>query len=144
MQKVMQKRFVEKDGHGDCWRACIASIIECDIDKLPDPNKCNGWPDIYSKTQETLEKMGFTITSYPVQTYKSRTFDFDGRIIAIGKSPRSTEEKRINHAVVWFNGIIHDPHPDNTGILDIVSFEEIERIYPKHSKTPSYPVNFRG
>lgn len=52
----------------------------------------------------------------------------DGYIIAIGKSPRSTDERRINHAVVWKNGLVHDPHPDNTDILDIIMFEVLIKL----------------
>jgi hypothetical protein len=44
--------------------------------------------------------------------------DTNGYSIAIGKSVRG-----VNHAVVWKNGMAHDPHPDNTGLNEITRFE---------------------
>ena len=125
MKPVKQKYLhVSKIGQkGDCWRACIASIIECDIELFPDPNVITDWPMLYNNTLEMLEKMGYHYDSIPVSGLKCD----HGYIIAIGKSPRS-KRKRITHAVVWNNMIVHDPHPDNTGLLDITRFEILTKI----------------
>lgn len=109
---------------GDCWRACLASIIECNIELFPDPNVITDWPMLYNNTLEVIENMGYHCNSIPVSMLKSDCRDY---IIAIGKSPRS-KRKRITHAVVWNNGIIHDPHPDKTGLLDITRFEILTKI----------------
>lgn len=127
MQKYMH---IEGKQKGDCWRACIASIIECDLESLPDPNVVTDWPSLWSETLAICERLGLSYSAYSVNV-GSEILDpkcLGGYIIAIGKSPRSTEDKRINHAVVWKNGIIHDPHPDKTGILDIIEFDVIRKI----------------
>ena len=121
MKPVMQKYLHNSKQRGDCWRACIASILECDIDIFPDPNRIKDWSTLYNDTVELLDKMGYSYESIPVSMLRC---DCRGYIIAIGKSPRS-KRKRITHAVVWNNGIVHDPHPDRTGLLDITRFEII-------------------
>jgi hypothetical protein len=122
MKPVKQKYLYTGKQRGDCWRACLASILECDIELFPDPNVITSWPDLYTSTLEQLEKMGYQYESIAVSQLKGS----HDNIIAIGKSPRS-KRKRITHAVVWNNGIVHDPHPDNTGLLDITRFEIITK-----------------
>jgi hypothetical protein len=34
----------------------------------------------------------------------------------MAKSPRNS---KIDHAVVWHDGIIHDPHPSNAGLAEV-------------------------
>ena len=131
MKPVMQKYISSKKEYGDCWRACLASVLECDIEKFPHPKKDEDWDTYYLKVFDALEKLGFQWIGYTAQNADAEVFeskDTDGFIIAVGKSPRSTKRIRYNHAVVWKNGIVHDPHPDNTGILDITTFEILKRI----------------
>lgn len=120
MKPVEQKYLhIPKIGQkGDCWRACLASILECDIELFPDPNIITDWPTLYNDTLEVLDKMGYSYNSIPVSHFKGN----GSYVVAIGKSPRS-KRKRITHAVVWNNGIVFDPHPDHTGLLDITRFE---------------------
>jgi hypothetical protein len=132
MKKVMQTYLHEGKQRGDCWRACIASILECDIDLFPSPNDIKNWVTLYTEVLARLKKMGYEYNSYSVAGITDKvlsSFDTDGYCIAIGKSPRSTH-KRITHAVVWRNGIKHDPHPDCTGLLDITRFEIFTKIKP--------------
>ena len=112
--------------HGDCWRTCIASILECDVDIFPYHNGDIPWPDEYSEVVQILESMGYDYLSVPINKIKQGMldcYDTDGYSIAIGKSSRG-----VNHSVVWKNGIAHDPHPDNTGISDIIRFEYLIKI----------------
>lgn len=129
MIPVRQKYiYIEGKQHGDCWRACLASILECDIDTFPAWELDQEWADYFYKVVCQLESMGYIWGEYKIE---NTTIDclmeqgIDGYVIAVGKSPRSTPEKRINHAVVWRNGIAHDPHPFGGGIQDIISFEVI-------------------
>ncbi len=119
MIPVYQKylHIPRKNQKGDCWRACLASILECDIDKFPDPNIITDWPTLYTETLVVIEKMGYKYDSIPISLFHE-----NGYCVAIGKSPRS-KRKRITHAVVWNKGIVHDPHPDKKGLLDITRFE---------------------
>ena len=130
MIPVMQKYLSSEKEYGDCWRACLASILECDIEKFPAPKIDENWNKYYLKVFKVLEELGYQWIGYTVQHVGKEALDSKdtgGYILAVGKSPRS-KRKRWNHAVVWKNGIVHDPHPDKTGILDIISFEILVKI----------------
>jgi hypothetical protein len=132
MIPVKQKYLhIPDEQAGDCWRACLASILECDIELFPAPNIIDDWSDYYPKIFQVLHSLGYLWIGYTIENTDRTSLlapDTDGYIIAVGKSPRSTIEKRVNHSVVWKNGIIHDPHPDNKGILDIIAFEILLKI----------------
>ena len=106
---------------GNCFSACVASIIETTIADVPffmDPGE---WYDRFSKW---LKGRGF----YPL------CFDFDGweksevkrfrselgPHILSGKSPRGEHQ----HSVVASGlEVVHDPHPSRDGIetfLDVI------------------------
>ena len=101
---------------GDCFRACIASIFEFPITDMP-----NFW----EQTQDTStfwklvdnwmrKNKGFRCLS--VQFRKKDLHLVDGILcIACAKSPRNKDD---DHAVVWKDGLLHDPHPDSTGLLE--------------------------
>ena len=133
MKPVDQKFIVIKgEQNGDCWRACFASILECDIDDFPAWEYGIEWTDYFMSILNQLKEKGWEWAQYTIEHTHNDCLDkfgVDGYCIAVGKSPRSTEEKRVNHAVVWKNGIAHDPHPDKTGILDITTFEVLIPIH---------------
>ena len=129
--KTIDQEYLHIPGkqHGDCWRACIASIIECDINDLPYQG-IDDWSRYYGDILTAVESKGYNLISIGVNNMDDILFQSkatDGYIIAVGKSPRSTEDNRINHAVVWKNGIVHDPHPSREGILDINSFDVFQK-----------------
>jgi len=118
--------------HGDCWRTCIASILECDVDTFPYHNGDISWPDEYNEMMQILASMGYDYLSVPINKITQGMldcFDTDGYSIAIGKSNRG-----VNHSIVWKNGMAHDPHPDNSGISDIIFFEFLIKILPNQIK----------
>lgn len=117
--------------NGDCWRACIASILECDIDELPVPVIEESWSEYSFKMDKKLAELGWESIQYPVRCIKEGMLaspDTDGYVLALGKSPRFNGSERINHYVVWKNGMVHDPHPENLSILDIIDFEVLSKI----------------
>lgn len=132
MIKVNQKRIHGNGILGDCWRACITSIIECDIDLLPDYNDEKVWSKYYVLMFEKLEELGWRLQQFNVaEMFRYQEFnlsDTDGFMIAVGKSPRAKNSRVMNHAVVWKNGIVHDPHPQKLGILDIQEFDVLTKI----------------
>ena len=125
----VNQKYIHIEGQqaGDCWRACIASILECEIEDFPILENYDDWSDYYPKVLKVLDAKGWQLVGYTIENINNpdilQANDTDGYVIAVGKSPRSTPEKRINHAVVWKNGIVHDPHPDNTGLIEIIIFE---------------------
>lgn len=73
-----------------------------------------------------LATLGYYYDTVPVGSAHQGILDCpdtDGYSIAIGKSNRG-----VNHAVVWKNGMAHDPHPDNTGLTEITRFEIFTKI----------------
>jgi len=134
MKAVNQKYiYIEGKQNGDCWRACMASILELEIDVFPEWDVNEPFDQYYPKVFNVLKGYGYewgSINIAETKEYNLLDYSIDGYVIAVGKSPRSNEE-RFNHAVVWKNGIVHDPHPDNTGILDIINFEVLMKITNK-------------
>jgi len=132
MIPVNQKYFhIPGKQNGDCWRACIASIIECDIEDLPIPVIEESWSEYCFRMDKKPAEMGWENNQYCVRSIKENALlspDTNGYVLALGKSPRFNGSERINHYVVWKNGIVHDPHPENKGILDIIDFEIMNKI----------------
>ena len=128
MQKYIH---IKGKQNGDCWRACFASLLECDIDVFPEWNINETFDKYYPKLFDKLKELGYEWGEIKIENTEPDSFvkyGIDGYVMAIGKSPRSTEAERYNHAVIWKDGIVHDPHPDKTGILDIISFEVLMKI----------------
>lgn len=116
---------------GDCWRTAIASLIECDVEEFPYWKIGTSWNKHFDKVISKLEELGYKYEwFYPNYSMEEDIYKdaYGGILIAIGKSPRSTKNNKFYHAVLWKEGIIHDPHPDNTGILSIEYFERITKI----------------
>jgi len=132
MKPVKQKYLHVPDKvNGDCWRAAIASVIECDIEDLPIPIIEESWSEYCLKMDIKLAEMGWENIQYPVRCVTEGMLsspDTDGYVLALGKSPRFSGTGRINHYIVWKNGMVHDPHPENKGILDIIDFEILRKI----------------
>ena len=132
MKPIFQTKFhIKGEQNGNCWAACLASIFECDINVFPDWENSISWADHFLSVCAVIEAKGYEWGQYTIENTEPGCLDkysIDGYVIAIGKSPRSTPDKRVNHAVVWKNGIAYDPHPDKTGIQDIISFEVFYKI----------------
>lgn len=106
---------VFNDTLGDCFRACVASIFEFETNKMP-----NYWED----TQDTSEfwrlndlwlTKNYHTKALHIQLESEHIFMISGVLcVACAKSPRSD----CYHAVVWRNGLIHDPHPSRAGLAE--------------------------
>lgn len=106
-------QIVFDKGYGDCLRACIASIFEYPIEQIP-----NFW----EHTDDTKE-FWLLINNWLSDTLQhkcvvakisdaNREFIRGLLCVAIGLTATSDEE----HAVVWRDGMIHDPHPRRSGL----------------------------
>ena len=102
---------------GDCFRACVASILELQIEYVP--NFMSDGPNCFDQNlREWGDRNGFRAIDIQIEgTNDIKNIDLvlrDCYVIATGESPRN---KKYFHSVVWFNGeLLHDPHPDRTGI----------------------------
>ena len=99
MKPVDQMFLVDRDGRGDCLRACVASILELAPLDVPDFSLF-GWNWI-----QAMVLYADIEVAVPG--------DVGGYWIAGGMSPRG-----IQHAVVYLGGeMAHDPHPSRAGLV---------------------------
>ena len=100
---------------GDCFRACIASIFEMSIKKVPNFWEQTQDPETFWKLNDDwiAKNKGFRCINFSF-TETDRHLVDGVLCVAIAKSPRG----EIDHAVVWQDGIIHDPHPTNAGLAE--------------------------
>ena len=116
--------------HGNCFSACVASLLELPIDAVPffmgagDDwyEKFSLWLSFHGKgfypVGFKLEKngLGWTPAGLHILTGKSPRGDFLHSVVARGRS------------------IVHDPHPDRTGLMDR---QDVILIVPHD---PAWPI----
>lgn len=110
MKPVYQTKFGNKEGN--CFAACLASLLEIELDTVPDFYKLyrSAW---YIEFQNWLQQFDLTAvtfdelpTGWPLNLY----------YLVGGES-----ERGILHSCVARSGeIVHDPYPNGTG-LKVVS-----------------------
>lgn len=114
MIAVMQTKFGPVEGN--CFSACIASILEIPLDDIP--------ADLITRTHwfrainEWLRDSGRPWRMVCSREWLGASLQLDGVYsIAAGCSTRG-----ILHAVVQLGEeMVHDPHPDGTGIASVES-----------------------
>ena len=127
MKPVMQTKL--KPPKGNCWAACVASVLELPLEDTPDiefeqVDAAPDAPDVlafWKRWREWLccrnlgvQSMGLT-EGHPVPM---------GILIVTGRSPRGPWQ----HSVVYKDGeLVHDPHPEGGGVLKV---ETIDMLYP--------------
>jgi hypothetical protein len=126
MKKVYQTKFGNKSGN--CFPACVASILEIPLESIP--NVCVLGEDWFDAFLFWCATMGFSYVELR-EEYRKMT---DGQLcIVVGKSPR----KDIRHHCVVgrFENeeieIVHDPHPDETGIDSIEQYGVFIPVNPR-------------
>lgn len=107
MKPIDQTTF----GHpgGNCFSACVASLLEIEIEAVPYFMGVQDWVPGFAKW---LERYGY----YPVFVSQAPTDDWHpkGFYILGGQSPRGP------HAVVARGlEVVHDPHPSRDGLSKI-------------------------
>lgn len=127
MKPITQTRFAIdvplKEAPGNCWAACIASILELDLSDVPD--EANYWKPGMSHQQswrlyepavhQWLSDRGLLLLEVKVDATYFSGREFDPICIISGPSPRNPE---FQHAVVGKGfEIIHDPHPSRAGLI---------------------------
>jgi len=121
MKPIYQTIF--DDTYGDCFRACVASIFEFSIEEMP-----NFWEqtqdlnEFWQLNDEWLMKnRGFKCFHFQLPS-KHKYLIKDLLCIACAKSLKRNEDEElselVDHAVVWKNGLLHDPHPSEAGLAE--------------------------
>jgi hypothetical protein len=112
-----QKQTIFGNGKGNCFAACIASLIGTPLAEVPNFCLSESW---LGDSIDWLRERGWGATfiyhqkpdhNAPVDCLLWSSLP----LIATGRSPRG----EWNHCVVVDSAgkLVHDPHPDNTGIL---------------------------
>ncbi len=105
--------------NGNCFAACVASIIELPITEVPNVEVLFDLPDSL-----WFEVMGKFLESKGFELYTSNTPPEQGYYIANGVSPRG-----ILHSCVYHNGeLVWDPHPSHEGITSEKYYFLIDKI----------------
>lgn len=114
---------------GDCLRASVASIWDLPLEAVPHFALFDDWFDAlraWLKPRRAIVRVvqndrGYSGPRWPGQP-----------LLAFGRSPRG-----VNHAVVWLDGVLHDPHPSRSGfegdpyeVYDVLPAPE-----PSHSRS---------
>lgn len=138
MKPVMQTRLSNPEGtvHGNCFTACVASILEKAVEDIPDMQGDDGkWfkPFFDTITAHGLEYRGSRRRWWYLDECgpkKEDPFFFkdfeafegvDGFVIVAGPSPRDYVTR--GHACVYKAGkLAHDPHPSGMGLKNIEYF----------------------
>lgn len=112
--------------HGNCFAACIASVMEFDLSMVP--NFCSqGESDWVAACNRWLKQYGLSLLTV---VFKTGTLLPSGAYyLMAGPSARG-----ILHSVVAMNGkMVHDPHPDGTGIQRVDEIDLFIINNPAHA-----------
>ena len=99
---------------GNCLSACLASILELALEEVP--NFAGARPGMFwIQVNHWLQKRGLRAL---IVLPKHVVMDAGALYIANGVSPRG-----VRHSVVCEDGrMIHDPHPEGGGVVDVTEF----------------------
>lgn len=119
MRLVYQTTFggPDSDSPGNCHVACLATLLGCDLEELPQPKAGDDWMDYAARVRNALVSLGYEqihMNGYSPEALAEFSRDFAGvPMIAAGKSPRGD----VKHAVIVKNWeLLHDPMPGGTGL----------------------------
>lgn len=107
------------DHRGNCWQTVIASVLDLPLDEVPhfvqdevDHGMDFAW-HWWNRTLNWLRERGLRLD--PCYGLDGAPGDY---VLVSGKSPRAGGT--IHHVVVYRDGaMVHDPHPDRTGLTTI-------------------------
>lgn len=114
MTPVKQTKLYTPDGihNGNCYAACIASLLDLPLWMVPPWEDMFGRGAWYIRTEEWLLRI-FRLKI--VKTKGHQVEDMPEFYIANGLSPRD-----VYHSVIYSNGkLVHDPHPSDAGVAEV-------------------------
>ena len=95
----------------DSLTACVASILEIDLSEIPDFfSEIFSLDDPFQELKDFLESMGWLLLQTTAQPD------------TLGIAIMSFGEANHQYAVVWQNGCVHDPRPEDSPQGRLISF----------------------
>jgi len=130
MIPVRQTRFVDTDekGRGNCFSACLASILELPIESVIDSasdevRQSDDWVGCINAWLEKYNNTKLSIVVDPESTKLKGIYS-----IGSGPSPRGN----FQHSVVCKNGVmVFDPHPSDDGVTQLKFHFIFKKLDPK-------------
>lgn len=114
MKPVMQDKLYSPEGigNGNCFPACLASLLEIPLWMVPPFDQMFGRRDWDERRDDWVERMfGLRL----IQWGGHVVADLPEFYIANGRSPRG-----VMHSVIYSRGVLaHDPHPIGGGIAAV-------------------------
>lgn len=119
---------------GNCFSACVASLLEIPIDAVPYfmGDKPPGEPeDWFGRLLDWLRPRGYWAIPLPV----GNGWKPEGLCILSGKSPRGD----YDHCVIARGlDVVHDPHPSRAGIQTMVDVVVLVPLEPGPARRPQW------
>lgn len=113
MVKVYQSRFGR--GDGNCFAACVASILEIPLGSVSDIPESDGWWIHFTRWARDAHGLRPLAYDYAPEI-EVWLPNYEKHYIVGGKSPRFPG---CFHAAVGFRGhLVHDPHPSGDYFID--------------------------
>jgi hypothetical protein len=108
---------------GNCFQACLASLLDLPIEKVPDFHEMGtDWADSF---YDFLDRNGCYFYGTPSFNAIASEKGIDGYVIVGGTSPRGIIS---GHSVIYKDGQpFFDPHPSNDFLLEPQEVYSIER-----------------
>ncbi len=109
MKPVTQDIFGKP--HGNCFAACVASILELPLHVVPNVMRFDDW---FERVNWWLRRRGlFLIEMNWWDPYFVKRYYRDEFFIASGPAARG-----VDHCVIYRGTeLAHEPHPDRTGLI---------------------------
>lgn len=117
---------------GNCWTACLASILEYPVEKIPNFFVLYKNSVLMRTTEWLNENFGLGIISVRVdRTYPISHTGLDFLHTPCYHIISGLYENEIGHSVVGYKGrIVHDPFPTPKPMHKIISYEFIVKTNP--------------
>jgi hypothetical protein len=126
---MTSKRFhcvdqTEDGPGGNCLMACVASIFGTSVESLPRrADYADDMRGMYALLCDAIRPFGYVPVCWNVRPPEWPDIAPPGYHIAIGRRAGEAPDSRVFHAVVALDGnIIHDPHPNRSGLGGPVLF----------------------
>jgi hypothetical protein len=130
-QTILVNREDPKAPPGDCWRCCVAALLQMPAADVPHFVQLSSSHE--ADTQRWLNERGFWLLAaepkFIIHGWFGDTLDHVP-LISCGPTPRS-QQMGQHHAVVTVSDkVVYDPHPSEAGLTAITRQFTIVRMLP--------------
>lgn len=144
--EIPKQTLLKENGEiGDCWRCCVAALVELPAEEVPhflaDAIKDSSHHQMDADTQEWLNQQGW----YMVEANKyhfhrwARSGFHPPVMIACGPTSRSKKLGEHHAVAMRADELLYDPHPSGEGLTAIIHcyliFPIREESKPKKKQT---------